>query len=150
MCVRTHSYTHKQTGKDYALVHAAPVVGVFALDRDGNPLPDPYEESAGLVPHPNMRHPHFAVIVTQEQIKIVTLPGMKQKRKEKIADVMQERVQRAWVIKVKVPAASPSAERDWNPALVLLSSIGDLLVYSLPDLQLCFRQDQFIPASDQK
>ena len=71
-------------GKDYSLLHAAPIVGVFVLDHEGIPLPDPYEVEARTIPMPDMRHPHFAVIVSQEQIKIVSLPGMRQKRKEKV------------------------------------------------------------------
>ncbi len=71
-------------GKDYSLLHAAPIVGVFLLDHEGIPLPDPYEVEARSIPMPDMRHPHFAVIVSQEQIKIVGLPGMRQKKKEKV------------------------------------------------------------------
>lgn len=72
------------TGKDYSLLHAAPIVAVFLLDHEGIPLPDPYEVEAHSIPMPDMRHPHFAVIVSQEQIKIVSLPTMRQKKKEKV------------------------------------------------------------------
>ena len=60
------------TGKDYALVHAAPVVAVFVLDHTGVPVPSPYEVENRVVPSPDMHSPHFALICTQEQIKVHT------------------------------------------------------------------------------
>jgi len=54
------------------------------------------------------------------------------------------------VLRVKVAAAPVGARRDWNPALAILSTVGDLFVYSLPDLALVFQEQEFIPASDQK
>ena len=82
--------------------------------------------------------------------QLVTLPNMRQKRKEKITDSIHERILRAWVVRVKVAAAPVGAPRDWNPALVLLTTAGHLLTYSLPDLRLCFHQQNFLPASDHK
>ena len=63
------------SGKDYALVHASPIVALFVLDHAGIPIPDPYEIDAKLVPVPVMRQPHYAVVVTQEQVKLISLPG---------------------------------------------------------------------------
>ena len=63
---------------------------------------------------------------------------------------MNERVSRAWLLRVKVAAAPVGVQRDWNPALALLTSVGDLFIYSLPDLHLCFKEENFLPASDQK
>ena len=137
-------------GKDYSLLHAAPIVAIFILDHEGVPVPDPNEVKHQLVPEPDNRSPHFAVICTQEQIKMVALPGFKQKRKEKIMDSMQEKVLKAWVIRVKVAASPVGAPRDWNPALVLLTSVGNLLTYSLPDLRPIYEQESVILPSDQK
>ena len=58
-------------GKDYSLLHAAPVVAVFILDHDGMPIPNPYEVDEKLSVQANMHSPHFAVICTQEQIKVI-------------------------------------------------------------------------------
>lgn len=137
-------------GKDYALLHAAPIISVFILDHDGIPIPGPYEIEAHVVAAPNLRSPHFAVICTAEQVKVVSLPGMKQKRKEKVLDRLQEKVSKAWMVRVKVPAAPVGAARDWNPALAVLTSAGTFLAYSLPDLRLCFQEENLVPASDQK
>lgn len=37
-------------GKDYALLHGAPVVGVFVLDHAGLPIPSVYEQDNQLAP----------------------------------------------------------------------------------------------------
>ena len=167
MCIRdssfsvfhthTHIHTHTHTeslvhivGKDYSLLHAAPIVSVFVLDHEGVPIPDPNEVKAQLVPEPDNRSPHLAVICTQEQIKMVTLPGFKQRRKEKVSDSMHEKILKAWIVRVKVAATPVGAHRDWNPAMVVLTSAGNLLTYSLPDLRPCYEQEEVISPSDQK
>ena len=137
-------------GKDYALVHAAPIVSVFFLDYDGAPIPGPYEIESRLVAAPNLRSPHYAVVVTAEQIKIISLPGMKQKRKEKVSNHIHEKIYKAWIIRVKVPTAPVGAPRDWNPALGLLTSSGTFLAFSLPDLRLCFQENGMLDMNDQK
>lgn len=65
-------------------------MGIFILDHEGVPIPDPYEVESRSIPMPDMRHPHFAVIVSQEQIKVVTLPNMRQKKKEKVSCLLLE------------------------------------------------------------
>ena len=75
---------------------------------------------------------------------------MKQKRKEKVTERFQEKIHKAWVIRVKVPAAPVGAARDWNPALAMLTSAGSFLAYSLPDLKLCFRETELLLSTDQK
>lgn len=120
------------------------------MDYDGIPIPGPYEVEARIVAAPNLRSPHYAIICTSEQIKIVSLPSMKQKRKEKVTYRIHERIHKAWVIRVKVPAAPVGAARDWNPALAVLTTAGTFLAYSLPDLRLCFRENDLVASSDQK
>lgn len=137
-------------GKDYALVHAAPIVSFFILDYDGIPIPGPYEIEARVVASPNLRSPHYAVICTSEQIKVVSLPGMKQKRKEKVMDRFHEKIHKSWLIRVKVPAAPVGAARDWNPAVAVLTVSGSFLAYSLPDLKLCFQQNEIVISFDKK
>ena len=58
------------SGKDYALLHAAPIVAVFILDHSGVPIPCPYEIENRVVPVPDMHTPHYALICTQEQLKV--------------------------------------------------------------------------------
>ena len=131
-------------------MHAAPVVCVFILDYDGIPIPGPYEVESRVVSAPNLRSPHFAVICTAEQVKIISLPGMKQKRKEKVSGHIHERIYKAWIIRVKVPAAPVGAARDWNPALGVLTNAGTFLAFSLPDLRLCFQEPDMLDMNDQK
>ena len=51
---------------------------------------------------PEMAAPHFAVIVTEEQIKVILLPSLKAKRKEKVTDEIHQRIRKAFFIRVKV------------------------------------------------
>lgn len=53
-------------GKDYALLHAAPIVAVFILDHDAQPLPSPSEVENRAVPgksHP-ITTPIFQLLPT--------------------------------------------------------------------------------------
>ena len=45
-----HVHVHIVTGKDYSLVHAAPIISVFILDRDGQLLPSPNEVEHHAIP----------------------------------------------------------------------------------------------------
>ncbi len=151
ICLVCHYYLScYYVGKDYSLVHAAPVVAMFVLDYDGIPIPGPYEIEARNVAAPNLRNPHYLLVCTTEQIKIVSLPGMKQKRKEKVMDHVHEKIYKVWMIRVKVPAAPVGAARDWNPALGILTASGSFLSYSVPDLRLCFQENDLVTALDQK
>jgi lethal(2) giant larvae protein len=142
--------TATPVGKDYALLHAAPVVAVFILDHSCVPVPCPYEVQSKAVPAPDMHSPHFALICTQEQLKLVNLPGMKQKKKEKVSELIQERILRAWIVRIKVPAAPIGANRDWNSAVAILTSGGNLMAYSLPDLRNCFNYNELVVPTDHK
>ena len=75
---------------------------------------------------------------------------MKQKRKEKISELIQERIIKAWVVRVKVAAAPVGATRDWNPALTILTSGGNLMAYSLPDLRKCFNHNEVVAPTDHR
>jgi hypothetical protein len=97
-----------------------------------------------------MHSPHFALICTQEQLKLVNLPGMKQKKKEKVSELIQERILRAWIVRIKVPAAPIGANRDWNSAVAILTSGGNLMAYSLPDLRNCFNYNELVVPTDHK
>lgn len=46
---------------------------MFILDHDGIPIPNPYEVEQKATMAPNMHSPHYAVVVTQEQIKVASL-----------------------------------------------------------------------------
>lgn len=75
---------------------------------------------------------------------------MRQKKKEKISELIQERILRAWLVRVKVAAAPVGANRDWNPAVAILTSGGNLMAYSLPDLRNCFSYNELVAPNDHK
>lgn len=49
-----------------------------------------------------------------------------------------------------VKGAPPQADRDWNPAILLLTNHGAVFVYSLPDLKQCYRKTEFLNPGDRK
>ena len=75
---------------------------------------------------------------------------MRQKKKEKVSELIQERIIRAWIVRIKVPAAPVGANRDWNPAVAILTSGGNLMAYSLPDLRNCFNYNELVVPTDHK
>ncbi|XP_065899647.1 LLGL scribble cell polarity complex component 2-like [Dysidea avara] len=137
-------------GKDYTLLHQAPIVSVFILDHVGLPLASLYEVDNEIVPPPAQTAPHFVVVVTEEQIKIALLPSLKTKKKEKVSDFLGQRIRKAFTIRVKVPGAPPKADRDWNSALLVITNLGSVLVYSLPELKQCYRMSEFLNPGDRK
>jgi len=46
--------------------------------------------------------------------------------------------------------APPKADRDWNCALLIITNLGSVLVYSLPELKQCYRMSEFLNAGDRK
>ena len=75
---------------------------------------------------------------------------MRQKKKEKVSELIQERILKAWLVRIKVAAAPVGATRDWNPAIAILTSGGNLMAYSLPDLRKCFNYNELVPPTDQR
>ena len=51
---------------------------------------------------PSMVSPHYGIIVTEEQIKIIHLPSLKLKRKEKVTNEIHERIKKAFIIRANV------------------------------------------------
>lgn len=49
-----------------------------------------------------MAAPHFGVIVTEEQIKVILLPSLKAKCKEKVMEEIHQKIRKAFLIRVKV------------------------------------------------
>lgn len=48
------------------------------------------------------------------------------------------------------PAAPVGVSRDWNNALVVMTTIGHVLVYSIPDIKLIYHKELYVLPSDQK
>ena len=75
---------------------------------------------------------------------------MRQKKKEKLSELIQERILKAWLVRIKVAAAPVGAPRDWNPAVAVLTSGGNLMAYSLPDLRTCFNYNELVAPTDHR
>ena len=70
-----------QIGKDLKLKHHAPVINVMVLDKDGVPVAARTEREAGRATIPDMGGGHNVLIMSEEQLKIFTLPSLRHRNK---------------------------------------------------------------------
>ncbi|TNN41370.1 Lethal(2) giant larvae 1 [Liparis tanakae] len=105
-------------GKEIQLMHRAPVVSISVLDGRGKPLPDPYEASQDLAIAPDMTNAHSVLIASEEQLK-----GCR-------------------VRKVALVVFGSTAQEDYSEhALVCLTNLGDMHLFSIPGLRPQVRYD---------
>ncbi|XP_065846367.1 LLGL scribble cell polarity complex component 2-like [Oscarella lobularis] len=141
MPIMVHRHTlavsAEQTAKEYHLHHGASVVRIVTLDHAGKTISGQFAVSANLAQAPDMTPPHYAVVVSEEQIKVIALSSYKHKYKQKLSDINAESFRHATVMK------SPTGFE----YLACLTVKGELLAYSLPDLRLLYR-DQLIDSDN--
>uniref|UniRef100_A0A671T072 Lethal(2) giant larvae protein homolog 1-like n=1 Tax=Sinocyclocheilus anshuiensis TaxID=1608454 RepID=A0A671T072_9TELE len=124
-------------GKEIQLMHRAPVVSIAVLDGRGNPLPEPYEVSRDLAKAPDMQGSHSVLIVSEEQFKVFTLPKVSAKTKFKLTAHEGCRVR-----KVALSNFTSVSSEDYSEnALVCLTNLGDIHVFSVPALRPQTRYD---------
>ncbi|XP_028826093.1 LLGL scribble cell polarity complex component 2 isoform X2 [Denticeps clupeoides] len=128
--------------KEIQLMHRAPVVGLAILDGRGAPLPEPLEVAHDLARSPDMLGSHHLLVVSEEQIKLFTLPKVSAKTKLKLTATDGSRVRR-----VGVASFGSSRVEDYSESgLVVLTNLGDLHVVSLPAIKMqvhypCIRRE---------
>uniref|UniRef100_A0A4W4EGU6 LLGL scribble cell polarity complex component 2 n=1 Tax=Electrophorus electricus TaxID=8005 RepID=A0A4W4EGU6_ELEEL len=128
--------------KEIQLMHRAPVVGLVVLDGRGAPLPEPLEVAHDLSRSPEMQGYHQLLVISEEQLKLFTLPKVSSKAKLKLTAVDGSRVRRvgvAWF-------GSSRVEDYAESGLVVLTNQGDLHVISLPSIKMqvhypCIRKE---------
>ncbi|KAI6653542.1 Lgl [Oopsacas minuta] len=124
------------TQKQISLLHNAPVVGVILLDRTYNPLAQTHEIGNLHFPEPNLNSPTYAVIITEEQIKLISLPNLKNRNKYKFTEeAVGQRISKFSYIRVKVQESAKSRIQ-WSSGLLVLTQRGNLYAFTLPDLRL--------------
>uniref|UniRef100_A0A672NDF1 Lethal giant larvae homologue 2 domain-containing protein n=1 Tax=Sinocyclocheilus grahami TaxID=75366 RepID=A0A672NDF1_SINGR len=124
-------------GKEIQLMHRAPVVSIAVLDGRGNPLPEPYEVSRDLAKAPDMQGSHSVLIASEEQFKVFTLPKVSAKTKFKLTAHEGCRVR-----KVALSNFTSVSSEDYSEnALVCLTNLGDIHVFSVPALRPQTRYD---------
>ncbi|KAJ8345177.1 hypothetical protein SKAU_G00293700 [Synaphobranchus kaupii] len=124
-------------GKEIQLMHRAPVLAIAVLDGRGAPLPEPYEASQDLAKAPDMQASHSVLIASEEQFKVFTLPKISAKTKFKLTAHEGCRVRKVALASF----GSASAEEYSENALVCLTNLGDVRVFSVPALRPQVRYD---------
>uniref|UniRef100_A0A671S6H1 Lethal(2) giant larvae protein homolog 1-like n=1 Tax=Sinocyclocheilus anshuiensis TaxID=1608454 RepID=A0A671S6H1_9TELE len=124
-------------GKEIQLMHRAPVVSIAVLDGRGNPLPEPYEVSRDLAKAPDMQGSHSVLIASEEQFKVFMLPKVSAKTKFKLTAHEGCRVRKVALSNF----TSISSEEYSENALVCLTNLGDIHMFSVPALRPQVRYD---------
>jgi lethal(2) giant larvae protein len=119
----------EQTAKEYHLQHGAPIIRVVALDHRGRPMPHQVAINQQQAAALDMTSPHFALIVTEEQLKVISLPFYKLKYKHKVSDINADPFNHSRVVVTKAG----------DFYLACLTQKGEFLAYSIPELHLLHR-----------
>ncbi|XP_077980343.1 lethal(2) giant larvae protein homolog 1-like [Glandiceps talaboti] len=120
-----------ELGKEIRLKHHAPVVAMSVVDHDGYPIPDPIDVKNERTKAPNMAGGHSIVICSEEQFKVFSLPNLKPKHKHKLTAHDGSRVRRVGFINYR----SRSDDNYSENCISCLSNLGDLSIYSIPQLK---------------
>ena len=134
------------------LKHRAPVVHIQVLDQHMQPIPSESGGGGGTLPIPgssnnnaSLNNPeanHKVVICSEEQFKVFQLPTLKPVCKYKLTASEGARVRRIGYSLFESRAGDP---RILEFCLLCLSNIGDVSIFSLPQLkrqvqQQCMKQ----------
>ncbi|XP_061472152.1 LLGL scribble cell polarity complex component 2 isoform X2 [Rhineura floridana] len=123
-----------EQAKEIQLMHRAPVVGIVVLDGQSTPLPEPLEVAHDLSKSPNMQGSHQLLVVSEEQLKVFTLPKVSSKLKLKLTALEGCRVRKVTVANF-VSNKTEYSEND----LAILTNLGDIQIISLPALKIQVR-----------
>ncbi|XP_028572708.2 LLGL scribble cell polarity complex component 2 isoform X1 [Podarcis muralis] len=123
-----------EQAKEIQLMHRAPVIGIVVLDGQSTPLPEPLEVAHDLSKSPNMQGSHQLLVVSEEQLKVFTLPKVSSKLKLKLTALEGCRVRKVTVTNF----ASCKSEHSEND-LAVLTNLGDIQIISLPALKIQVR-----------
>ncbi|KAJ1130102.1 hypothetical protein NDU88_008458 [Pleurodeles waltl] len=117
--------------KEIQLMHRAPVVGIIVLDGHSVPLPEPLEVAHDLSKSPDMQGSHQVLVISEEQLKVFTLPKVSSKLKLKLTAMEGSRVRKASVASFGSHKTDDYSEND----LAILTNLGDIQIVSLPHLK---------------
>ncbi|KAG8129052.1 putative Lethal giant larvae protein [Naja naja] len=120
-----------EQAKEIQLMHRAPVIGIIILDGQSTPLPEPLEVAHDLSKSPNMQGCHQLLVVSEEQLKVFTLPKVISKLKLKLTALEGSRVRKVAVANF-VSSKTEHSEND----LAVLTNQGDIQIISLPSLKI--------------
>lgn len=128
---RTNQTINCLLAKEMRLKHRAPVVHIQVIDQNMYPLPSiestQVQSDTAITPQTN----HKVIICSEEQFKVFQLPTLKPVCKFKLTAVEGARVRRIGYNSY----TSRSDPKYSEYCLSCLSNLGDLSVYSLPQLK---------------
>ncbi|XP_059588107.1 LLGL scribble cell polarity complex component 2 isoform X1 [Alligator mississippiensis] len=131
-----------EQAKEIQLMHRAPIVGILVLDGRSAPLPEPLEVAHDLSKSPDMQGSHQLLVVSEEQLKVFTLPKVSSKLKLKLTALEGCRVRKMAVANFGSCQTDDYSENN----LTVLTNLGDIQIISLPFLKLqtrypCIRKE---------
>ncbi|CAH1794883.1 unnamed protein product [Owenia fusiformis] len=125
-----------QLAREIRLKHHAPVISIAVIDGRAAPLPDALEVANERAKVPE-NHDHKVVIVSEEQVKIFTLPNLKPYGKFKLTAHEGSRIRKVGFTSYRSRSDENYAETD----ISVLTNQGDLNIYTLPGLRRQLNQN---------
>ncbi|XP_025086835.1 lethal(2) giant larvae protein homolog 1-like isoform X2 [Pomacea canaliculata] len=120
-----------QLAKEIKLKHHAPVINIAVMDGKNHILPAPFEVIHEHAKAPDMGGQHSAIICSEEQLKVFTLPALKPRWKNKITAVDGARLRRTSFVAFRSKRADNYSEFD----IACLNNLGELAIYSVASLR---------------
>ena len=118
------------------LKHHAPVVNIVIIDKDGVPIGPLTDREAGRISTPDMSGGHSVLILSEEQLKIFSLPTLRPRNKEKLTAIDGSRLRKTGIINIHIE--EEGIDTTYH-CLVCLTNQGDVIVYSIPFLKQQFK-----------
>ncbi|XP_046855432.1 lethal(2) giant larvae protein homolog 1-like isoform X2 [Xenia sp. Carnegie-2017] len=113
------------------LKHNAAVISMLVVDKDGQPMHEDYLVKNGEEKAADMSGNHSIIICSEEQFKVLSLPQLRIKHKEKLTAIDGSKVRKLGVISLR----SEDVSDETYACLGCLNNQGDLNVFGLPSLR---------------
>lgn len=118
--------------KEIKLRHRAPVISMAVVDKRARVLPEPLEIQHERAKAPDMSGEHQLIVCSEEQFKVFSLPSLKPVCKHKLTVVDGSMVRKLSFVNFRSRSDENYSEFD----IACLTNLGDLRVYTLPNLRL--------------
>lgn len=118
--------------KEIKLRHRAPVISMAVVDKRARVLPEPLEVQHERAKAPDMSGEHQLIVCSEEQFKVFSLPSLKPVCKHKLTVVDGSMVRKLSFVNFRSRSDENYSEFD----IACLTNLGDLRVYTIPNLRL--------------
>ncbi|KAI1288338.1 Lethal(2) giant larvae -like protein 1 [Halotydeus destructor] len=124
-----------QLGKEIQLKHRAPVIFIQIVDSTGYPVPGPFELKRGLAKAPSTVGTFRALIASEEQFKLFTLPSLKPYCKSKLTAQEGSRARKVAIGQFSSKSDNGGDQSTTEHCMMCMSNQGEVTVYSTTDLK---------------